>query len=249
MPKTNLGQKFLADSSETNWKITLNNLSFELRNTPFGHIGLFPEQIENWNVIQNLCRNTFQSFLPQQLSPKVLNLFGYTGGSTMAAATGNAEVVHVDSAKNIVAWARKNAEISQISQTSVRWIVEDIQKFVCRELKRENKYQGVILDPPSYGHGAHGEIWRLSKHLPELLTNCFSLLDFERTCFILLTCHTPGFSSQKILELFQNIIQKFFATQFSVQKTTFTAKTMTLHAKSGASLSLGESVLFFYNAR
>ncbi|MDR1383803.1 MAG: class I SAM-dependent methyltransferase [Planctomycetaceae bacterium] len=252
LPKTDFGKKFLTDSVEhlveTDWKITtLNGFSFELRSTPFGHIGLFPEQRENWNTIQNLCRKISQSFLPQQVSLKVLNLFAYTGGSTMAAALGNAEVTHVDAAKNIVVWAIKNAEISQIPQNFIRWIVEDAQKFVRRELKRENKYHGVILDPPSYGHGTHGEIWRLSKYLPELLTDCFSLLDFERACFILLTCHTPNFSIQRLLELFKSIAQKCCTTQRSAQKITFTANTMVLRAKSGQSLSLGESVLFVYD--
>ena len=101
-------------------------------------------------------------------SLKVLNLFAYTGGSTLAAAAGGAEVVHVDAAKNIVAWARRNAELSGLAEATIRWIAEDAVKFVKREVKRGNRYDAVILDPPSYGHGPRGEVWRLSKHLPRL---------------------------------------------------------------------------------
>ena len=106
---------------------------------------------------------------------RVLNLFAYTGGSTLAAAAAGAEVVHVNAAKNIVAWARRNAALSGLADAPIHWIAEDALKFVKRELRRDNRYDAVILDPPSYGHGAHGEVWRLSKHLPRLLELCGQL--------------------------------------------------------------------------
>ncbi len=124
--------------------------------------------------------------------PRILNLFAYTGGSTMAAAAAGAEVVHVDAAKNIVAWARRNAELTGLADAPIHWIVEDAQKFVKRELRRGNRYDGLILDPPSYGHGRRGEVWRLSRHLPQLLSAGRGLLAGRRA-FVLLTCHTPAY--------------------------------------------------------
>ena len=170
------------------------SLAFELKRTDFGHVGLFAEQAENWEWIARILSplplgegqgegNTERSQGPHPLplsqrergdSLKVLNLFGYTGGSTLAAAAAGAEVVHVDAAKNVVAWARRNAELSGLADAPIRWIVEDATKFVKRELRRGNRYDAVILDPPSYGHGPRGEVWRLSKHLPRLLALCAS---------------------------------------------------------------------------
>ena len=130
----------------------------------------------------------------------MLNLFAYTGGSTLAAAAAGAEVVHVDAAKNIVAWARRNAELSGLADAPIRWIAEDAMKFVKRELKRGSRYDAVILDPPSYGHGPQGEVWRLSKHLPRLLALCAELTA-GRLEFMLLTCHTPGYDAEQLSEM------------------------------------------------
>jgi 23S rRNA (cytosine1962-C5)-methyltransferase len=127
----------------------------------------------------------------------VLNLFAYTGGSTLAAAGVGAEVVHVDAARNVVAWARRNAELSGLGQAPVRWIADDALKFVKRELRRGARYDGVILDPPSYGHGARGEVWRLARHLPRLLSMCGPLLA-DGGGWVLLTCHTPGFDAPRL---------------------------------------------------
>ncbi len=159
-------------------------LRFELKATDFGHVGLFPEQASNWDWLAarfGNCEGT-----PQ----KVLNLFAYTGGSTMAAAAAGAEVVHVDGAENTVAWARRNAELSGLTDAPIRWIVEDVRRFVAREEKRGNHYEGIILDPPSYGHGPKREVWKLSDHLDPLLRTCAKLLRGASRPFILLTCHT-----------------------------------------------------------
>ena len=115
----------------------------------------------------------------------------------MAAAAAGAEVVHVDAAKNVVAWARRNAELSGLADAPIRWIVEDALTFVKREVKRGNRYNAVILDPPSYGHGPRGEVWRLSKHLPRLLALCAELTT-GRPQFMLLTCHTPGYDAESL---------------------------------------------------
>ncbi len=167
------------------WQVKHKQISFQLSGTSFGHIGVFPEQAANWDWIESRIRQAARSM-------KVLNLFAYTGGSTLAAAVAGAQVVHVDAAKNAVAWARRNAESSGLGDAPIRWIVEDATKFVAREVRRGTQYDAVILDPPSYGHGPKGEIWKLTDHLLPLLQACGQLTS-ERRQFILLTCHSPGF--------------------------------------------------------
>ncbi len=175
------------------WTVAHGRAHFELKRTAVGHLGLFPEQAANWDwMVDRLA--------PCAAPLKVLNLFGYTGGSTLAAAAVGAEVVHVDSARNTTAWARRNAELSGLAELPVRWIAEDATKFVRRELKRGNRYDAVILDPPSYGHGPRGEVWWLSKHLPRLLAMCGELTAGRRR-FMLLTCHTPGFDPPGLCSL------------------------------------------------
>jgi 23S rRNA (cytosine1962-C5)-methyltransferase len=168
------------------WTIAHGSLRFELKLTDFGHLGVFPEQAVNWDWIADQVRRA----APQPL--KVLNLFAYTGGSTLAAAAAGAEVVHVDAARNTVDWARRNAELSGLAAAPIRWIAEDAALFVRRELKRGHRYQAVILDPPSYGHGPKGEVWKLADALPELLSLCAELTAADRR-FVLLSCHSPGF--------------------------------------------------------
>ena len=136
------------------WTITYHDTKLTIKLTPFGHVGLFAEQQENWRWIDEQCRQFKQP-------PRVLNLFAYTGGSTLAAAHAGAEVVHIDAAKNVVHWARQNAELSGLVNAPIRWIAEDASKFVEREVRRGNRYQGIILDPPSYGHGPKGERWKI----------------------------------------------------------------------------------------
>jgi 23S rRNA (cytosine1962-C5)-methyltransferase len=130
----------------------------------------------------------------------VLNLFAYTGGSTLAAAAAGAEVVHIDAASNVVQWARRNAELSSLADRKIRWIAEDASKFVERELRRANAYDAVILDPPTYGHGPGGQPWKLENDLPLLLERIAELTDGRRA-FILLTCHTPGYEAPALSRL------------------------------------------------
>jgi 23S rRNA (cytosine1962-C5)-methyltransferase len=127
----------------------------------------------------------------------VLNLFAYTGASTLMAAAAGAEVEHVDAARASVAWARRNADQSGLSDRPIRWIVEDVRKFVQRELKRGNRYQAIILDPPTYGHGPRGQAWKLEEHLPQLLADCHKLLD-QGSQFVLLTCHAPDLGPEEL---------------------------------------------------
>jgi 23S rRNA (cytosine1962-C5)-methyltransferase len=159
---------------------------------PSGQVGVFPEQFANWQWIARQVTRVLHGATPGQ-SPglKVLNLFGYTGGSTLAAACGGAAVVHVDAAPSSVAMARENAKFSGLAERPIRWIVEDAVKFCRREVKRGNSYDAVILDPPTYGHGPKGEEWLIKRDLLPLLELCGELVE-RRPKFVLLTCHTPG---------------------------------------------------------
>jgi 23S rRNA (cytosine1962-C5)-methyltransferase len=164
------------------WPMQLGPMSLALKFTDYGQIGLFPEQARNWDWI-------VEQVHAQQRPLKVLNLFAYTGGSTLAAAAAGAEVAHVDAAANVVAWARRNAASSRMEEAPIRWITEDALRFARRELKRRNHYDAVILDPPAYGHGPGGEVWKLEEHLGELLESCLELTRRDRA-FLLLTCHS-----------------------------------------------------------
>jgi 23S rRNA (cytosine1962-C5)-methyltransferase len=164
----------------------------QLEPLPSGQVGVFPEQLPCWQWIHAQVTRVLRGATPGQ-SPglRVLNLFAYTGGSTLAAARAGAEVVHVDAARSVVERARQNAAASGLAEHPIRWIVEDSAKFCQREVKRGNRYDAVILDPPTYGHGPKGEEWLVKRDLLPLLELCGELV--ERTPkFVLLTCHTPG---------------------------------------------------------
>jgi 23S rRNA (cytosine1962-C5)-methyltransferase len=167
-----------------------NSFRLRLDALPSGQVGVFPEQRENWNWIAKQVQLA-QSSVEAGETLRVLNLFAYTGGSTLAAAAAGASVVHVDAAQNIVNRARENAAISGLAERPVRWIGDDAVKFCRRELKRGNRYDAVILDPPTYGHGPAGEPWKVFEQLLPLLQICGELTA-ERRAFILLTCHSPG---------------------------------------------------------
>jgi 23S rRNA (cytosine1962-C5)-methyltransferase len=223
------------------WSIAHSSLRFELKRTPFGHVGLFPEQAENWDWIerrgQSLGFGVQDSGVGIQRigeNIKVLNLFAYTGGSTLAAAAAGMEVVHVDAAQNIVDWARRNAELSGLADAPIRWITEDAMKFVKREIKRNNCYDAVILDPPSYGHGRRGEVWRLSKDLPELLSMC-NELTAGQCRFIILTCHTPGYDSARLVDMLKETFP-------DIDNGVIKAKTLMLRSADGRELPSGEVV-------
>lgn len=175
------------------WSVGHDSQRLLLKPTPFGHVGVFPEQSPHWDWIADRVRRAGRA----GSAVKVLNLFAYTGGSTLAAAAAGAEVVHVDAAKNVVAWARHNAELSGLADAPIRWIVEDAATFVRREVKRKNQYDAVILDPPSYGHGPKGEAWKIETDLMTLLEGCRELTKQSRA-FMLLTCHSPTFGPAEL---------------------------------------------------
>jgi 23S rRNA (cytosine1962-C5)-methyltransferase len=171
--------------------VLFNTLSFEVHLTNFGHMGLFPEQADNWDWLRERIRTRMAATNNRNLY--VLNLFAYTGGSTLASSQAGAHVVHVDAAKNVVDWARKNAQRCALDERPIRWLVEDALKFVKREVRRGTKYEGIILDPPSFGRGPQGEVFKIEKDLLPLLEECRQLLS-HNALFLLYSCHTPGFT-------------------------------------------------------
>ena len=161
-----------------------NRLTFNLKPFSFKHTGLFPEQAANWDWFGGLIRNAGRPV-------KVLNLFAYTGGATLAAAASGASVTHVDASKGMVGWARENARSSGLSEAPIRWIVDDCVKFVEREIRRGNHYDGIIMDPPSYGRGPKGEIWKIEDAIHPLIHLCAQLLS-EEPLFFLVNSYTTG---------------------------------------------------------
>jgi 23S rRNA (cytosine1962-C5)-methyltransferase len=210
------------------WSIRHEEMVFQLKATRFGHLGIFPEQAPNWTEIRRRIRSARRPI-------KLLNLFAYTGGSTLAAAAAGAEVVHVEAAKNVVSWARTNARNSDLEDAPIRWITEDVQKFVQRELRRGNRYDAIVLDPPSYGHGPQGESWKISRDLGPLLMNCHELTR-DRRAFVLLTCHSAGFGPAEM----QALVSDTFCGSCQAPVVT---RRMYIAARDGRRLDAGVSVL------
>lgn len=150
------------------WTVTVEGCAFALKLTPFKHTGLFPEQAAQWRWLAARCRNAGNL--------KVLNLFGYTGGATVALAKAGCHVTHVDASKPAITWANENRKLNGISEPSVRWILDDAVKFLRRELKRGSRYDGIVMDPPAFGHGPSGQVWKFAHGMPELLKNAVDLL-------------------------------------------------------------------------
>ena len=180
------------------WPLRFQNLIFTVQTTSFGHLGLFPEQAQNWDWIANQVKELNGN------KPNVLNMFGYTGASTLAAAARGANVTHLDASKTSVTWVRKNLESSGLADCSVRWIVDDAEKFLQREYRRNRKYDALIMDPPSFGRGPKGEVWYIETQMTTLLSLCKTILS-DSPKFILLTTHSPGVSSLTL----KNMLIKF----------------------------------------
>ncbi|MCA9133530.1 MAG: class I SAM-dependent methyltransferase [Planctomycetales bacterium] len=189
--------RLLAGGVPADWQARCGRLVFNLKLTPFGHLGLFPEQAANWQwLYEQLSAWTPALAAP----PRALNLFAYTGGSTMLLSAAGAEVVHVDASVPAVNWARRNAQDSGLSDRPIRWIVEDARKFVARELRRGNTYNVIVLDPPSYGHGPRGSArWEIASELPELLDNCLRLLG-SGPARLLLTAHSGEYDERRVAD-------------------------------------------------
>lgn len=172
------------------WLITLDDLKFYVRPTGFKHTGLFPEQAANWAFM----RERIAAAAAQGRTVKVLNLFAYTGGATLACAAAGAHVTHVDAAKGMVQWAKENRDVSGIPESRTRFIVEDAKAYVQRELRRGNRYDGIIMDPPSYGRGPNGEVWKLENELYDLVALCVKALS-NQPVFLVINGYTTGFAA------------------------------------------------------
>lgn len=167
--------------AEKNWMIRWRTLQMQLAYTPYGHLGVFPEHAWHWEWLQQQCHRASI----RQTPPSALNLFAYTGGASLALAASGARVAHVDSSKPSVAWARLNANHSLLSDHPIRWLVEDALKFCQREVRRGSRYQLIVLDPPTYGHGPNGKRWQLDRDLPALLECIGALWDEEPSGFLI----------------------------------------------------------------
>lgn len=173
------------------WNLRVGEATIECRLTSFRHLGIFPEQLPHWDFMTEQLR------AHQGARPKLLNLFGYTGVASLLAAAAGAEVVHIDASKTAVAWARHNQALSNLADRPIRWIVEDARKFVQREVRRGNAYNGILVDPPKFGRGPNGETWELFDHLPEMLAACAQLLAPDRA-FMVVTSYAIRLSATSL---------------------------------------------------
>ncbi len=183
------------------WQVRYKDLTFNVKTMGFKHTGLFPEQAVNWDFVRGIIKNSGREDV------KVLNLFAYTGAATVACLKEGASVVHVDASKGMTLWAKENAEASGVSEGDVRWIVDDCIKFVQREIRRENKYDIIILDPPSYGRGPRGEIWHLEDSIYDFMTIVEQVLSDEPLC-VILNSYTTGLSASVMKYILDDVIVK-----------------------------------------
>lgn len=181
------------------WPMAWAGSEWLIKATGFGHLGLFPEQEGNWAWLGKACRT-----MPGTV--EALNLFAYTGGSSLAMAREGARVTHVDAAKPVVAWARENARHQGVDGDRCRWIVEDATAFCRRELRRGRTYHGIVLDPPTFGRGPKAQLWRIESDLSPLLELCRDLLVHDAPAFVVLSCHTPGFTPRVVANVVESVL-------------------------------------------
>ncbi len=182
------------------WKINYNNLVFNIKQMGFKHTGLFPEQAYNWEFMIDKLKNSKRKI-------KVLNLFAYTGGATVACLSAGAAVTHVDSSRGMVDWCKENVKSSGYIDSEIRYLVDDVVKFVKREIRRGNKYDAIIMDPPSYGRGSNGEVWDIEKDLNNLVSLCSEILS-DAPLFFLINSYTTGLSSEVLKNLLTIYVEK-----------------------------------------
>ena len=188
------------------WTVRYGSLTFQLKPFHFKHTGLFPEQAVNWDWCSERIRKEIAS-RPSDRPFKVLNLFAYTGGATLAAAAAGAAVTHVDASKGMVSWARENASVSGLGGASIRWLVDDCMKFVEREIRRGNTYDAILMDPPSYGRGPKGEIWKMEEHIFGFMEKTAKLLS-DSPSFFLINSYTTGLAPAVLSYMLQTILKR-----------------------------------------
>ena len=187
------------------WQIKYKDLVFNIKPMGFKHTGLFPEQAVNWDWMMNKIKS-------EKREIKVLNLFAYTGGATVACLSAGASCTHVDSSKGMVAWAKENVISSGLQEKHVRYIVDDVVKFVNREIRRGNKYDAIIMDPPSYGRGANGEVWQFENNIYDLVELCTNVLS-DNPLFMLINSYTTGISSTVLANILNLTVSKKYKGQ------------------------------------
>ena len=213
-----------------NWNISYGDLKFIIRPTGFKHTGLFPEQAVNWDFMADKIRSAGREI-------KVLNLFAYTGGATLACANAGAQVSHVDASKGMVQWARENAAASGLSDEPIRWLVDDCLKFVQREIRRGNRYDAVVMDPPSYGRGPGGEVWKLEDCIYDLVKTCSEVLS-DKPLFFLLNSYTTGLSPSVMAYILNEVITPGFGGKVTADEIGLPVE------KSGMPLPCGSTAVW-----
>jgi len=195
------------------WLVTYSDMKFIISPTNFKHTGLFPEQAVNWDKTAEIITSAMSR---TKTGSKILNLFGYTGGATIAAGVAGAYVTHVDSSKGMVDVCKRNAELNQISNDKIRYIVDDCAKFVAREIRRGNKYDAIIMDPPSFGRGANREVWKIEAHLDGLVDACCKLLT-TRPLFFLINSYTTGLQPTVIHNVLKRNLEKNSSVSYNIE--------------------------------
>ncbi len=182
--------------------IAIEGIQFQIKLTAFGHLGIFPEQRRHWLRLEEMAKKA----AADGRKIRALNLFAYTGGATMFCARGGAEVTHVDASKGTVNWARENAARSGLEKMPVRWLVDDVKDFVARELRRESRYNMVILDPPSYGKGEKKQVWKIQQDLIPLLFDLKKLMEGQEDCSVCLSAHTEGYTPVSLTNQLKTVL-------------------------------------------
>ena len=194
--------EYLSNKLPERWTVNYRNLTFNIKPMGFKHTGLFPEQAVNWDWFSELIRESGREI-------RVLNLFAYTGGATVAALEAGASVCHVDASKGMVTWAKENVVSSGLADRSVRYIVDDVKKFVAREFRRGKQYDAIIMDPPSYGRGPSGEVWKIEDELFPLVEDCVKILS-DKPLFFLINSYTTGLSAEILKNILTMTLKKKF---------------------------------------
>lgn len=211
------------------WRIIVEGLSFRLSPTDFGHLGIFPEQRSLWKWINRTLTRANVMGRPQT---SVLNLFAYSGGATLASARCGAQVCHLDASKGMVKWARENAELNNLTDAPIRWIVDDVNRFLDREIRRQRRYDAVILDPPTYGHGKNEEVYKIEEELISTVKKCWALLS-EAPLFILLTSHTPTCTPRALQNILVSTAPESAATRYENGEMLLEGRSGVLPVPSG----------------
>lgn len=193
------------------WTVDYGELTFGIKMMGFKHTGLFPEQATNWDWFSEIIRNCGRE------NVNVLNLFAYTGGATMAASKAGAAVCHVDASRGMVGWAKENAQLSGLDKNPIRYIVDDVKKFTEREIRRGRKYDAVIMDPPSYGRGPSGEVWKIEEELFGLAELCMGVLS-DNPLFFLINSYTTGLSGSVLENIYKLTLKKKFGGEIAVDE-------------------------------